>query len=218
MRNFEELDPHFGPKKFPIRISLTKSTSNILTDSPPRPPQVENGVAVFKDPMLFYCRSNAEERSADNILAPSVDREIRRKGKKKKNSHTLHARAYIEISLVPLLSSTRWVLEYPADRGYEYAEVSYAILTRAPRFSMLSLSFSLCWFLVHFGSGSTMKLYMYAVIVRKNLTEKMILLILPCLCFSPLSLSLPLFFEEGCTGKSSMLKHDVGYGLRRLPL
>lgn len=44
-------------------------------------------------------------------------------------------------------SSTRWVLEYPVGRGYEYAEISYTILTRAPRFSTL-------------GSRSTMKLYM----------------------------------------------------------
>lgn len=111
-------------------------------------------------------------RTMSNRIRPSVDvislsswrsdrptRYLRAVGEDKKIFRALHARACIEILLVPLVSSTRWVLEYPLGRGYEYAEISYAILTRAPRFSM-------------FSSRSTMKLYVAGVLFEKREGEE----------------------------------------------
>lgn len=91
---------------------------------------------VFDRPTLF--RSRLGEAIGRRCLCTV--------GEDKKIFRALHARACIEISLVPLVSSAQWVLEYPLGRGYEYAGVFYAILTRTPRFSM-------------FSSRSTMKLY-----------------------------------------------------------
>lgn len=61
---------------------------------------------------------------------------------KKKRVHSVRSacgRMHRNIAGSAAFECPRWMLEYPPGRGYEYAEVFYAILTRAPRFSAARL-------------------------------------------------------------------------------